>query len=176
MDIPGKFEAIKAEYAKLESSLKKSGKGVVYDTEKGIYGTTNLDNIFKFFKEINLESCRNFIDLGCGDGRVVLVAALFTKATGIEYDAELIAVAKNIQKKLGIDCELVQGDYLEQDISGYDIVFMNPDHSFGELDKKLKDELKGRLFIYNEIFAPDVLKKGKKYWYGQIPVIEYCRI
>jgi len=168
-----KFRQIKQAYLELEKELKESGKGLVYDTEKGIYGTSGLDNIFRFFNEIELQSYRHFLDLGSGDGRVVLIASLFTRATGIEYDAELSRIAEGIRDRLGLDCELIRGDYLEHGLSEYDVLFMNPDHCFGKLDVKLKREMRGVLFIYNEIFAPDLLKKGKKYWLGQLPVIKY---
>jgi SAM-dependent methyltransferase len=174
-DIDAKFHEIKLAYAELERKLKDSGKGLVYRTDKGIYGTTNLDAIFKFFKEIGLQNYRSFLDLGCGDGRVVLVAALFTEASGIEFDAELVFLGRQIRDGLGIGCELKVGDYLTADISNYDVVFMNPDHEFGPLDTKLKKELRGPLFIYNEIFAPAMLKKGKKYWPSQVPVITYTK-
>jgi SAM-dependent methyltransferase len=174
-DIESRFRDIKQAYADFENTLKESGKGLVYRTDKGIYGTTNLDAIFRFFKEIGLQNYRHFLDLGCGDGRVVLVASLFTKAEGIEFDAELVAIGRGIRDRLGLKCELKAGDYLHIDLSGHDILFMNPDHEFGPLDGKLKRELSGPLFIYNEIFAPDSLKKGKKYWPSQVPIITYTK-
>ncbi|MBU2560989.1 MAG: class I SAM-dependent methyltransferase [Nanoarchaeota archaeon] len=172
-DIDSKFMQIKQAYAELEATLKGSGKGLVYRTEKGIYGTTNLDNIFRFFREIGLQNYRHFLDLGCGDCRVVLVASLFTDATGIEFNSELVSHGQEIKDRLNIMCELIVGDYLDHDLTKYDIIFMNPDHEFGELDAKLKAELRGPLFIYNEIFAPNTLKKGKKFWAGQIPIVKY---
>ena len=172
-DLDLKFQDIKSEYSRFEQKLKQSGKGLVYRTQKGIYGTTNLDNIFAFFRQIGLQNYDHFLDLGCGDGRVVLVASLFTKATGIEYTEELIGIAKAIQHSLNIDCGFICGDFLEHDLSGYDVIFINPDHEFGDLDTKLKKELKGPLFVYNEIFAPYLLKKGKKYWFGQLPIVKY---
>ncbi|NQU79456.1 class I SAM-dependent methyltransferase [Candidatus Woesearchaeota archaeon] len=171
-----KFNSIRSEYALFEKELKESGKGLVYRTEKGIYGTSNLDNIFKFFKEICLKDCKKFLDLGCGDGRVVLTASLFTKAVGIEHSGDLIDSAILIRERLGIDCELIQGDYLDHDFSSYDVIFINPDHNFAELDEKLKREMRGDLFVYNEIFAPESLVKGKKFWAGQSPIVNYTNL
>ena len=171
-----RFRKIKQSYAQLETSLKDSGKGLVYRTEKGIYGTTNLDAIFRFFKEIGLQNYKHFLDLGCGDGRVVLVASLFTKSTGIEFDEELISIAREISEQLQLDCEFITGDYLTQEITKYDIVFMNPDHEFGSLNDKLNAELDGSLFIYNNIFAPESLKKGQSYWPSQVPIIKYSKV
>lgn len=170
-----KFSQIKKAYAEFEQRLRDSGKGLVYRTQKGIYGTTNLDAVFRFFREIGLNNYSSFLDLGCGDGRVVLVASLFTKATGIEYTKELVDVAETIKDNLELDCEFIAGDYLDHDLTKYDIVFINPDHEFNELDTKLKAELRGPLFVYNEIFAPNLLKKGKKFWPSQIPIIKYTK-
>jgi SAM-dependent methyltransferase len=166
------LDQIKAEYSKLESDLKKS-RGLVYDTEKGIYGTTDIENIYKFFNEIHLEAHKNFLDLGSGDGRVVFVASLFTSSTGIEYDPDLVSTAKLIQKKLDIQATFIQGDYMALDFSKYDVIFINPDHNLALLSQKLLREFKGKLFVHNEIFPLECLKKGKKYWLGQTPVIEY---
>ena len=168
-----KFWQIKQEYERFEQELKDTGKGLVYRTEKGIYGTTNLDSIYAFFKEIGLQNFNHFLDLGCGDGRVVLVASLFTRATGIEFTKELIDIAEVIKKKLSLNAEFITADYTQHNISKYDIIFMNPDHEFQDMDDKLKSELKGPLFVYNEIFAPNRLKKGKKYWYNQTPITKY---
>lgn len=169
------FKKIKERYALFEQQLKDSGRGLVYRTEKGIYGTTNIDNIFMFFKEINLQNYSHFLDLGCGDGRVVLVASLFTNSTGIEFSRELLEAGIAIKDELKLNCGFVVGDYLAHDISSYDIVFINPDHEFGELNAKLRNEFKGPLFVYNEIFAPEGFSKGRKFWYGQLPIVKYTR-
>lgn len=172
-DIDNKFSQIKEAYSQFEQHLRDAGKGLVYRTAKGIYGTTGLENIFDFFREVQLQNCSHFLDLGSGDGRVVMVASLFTEATGIESDPGLVSAAVSIRDELGLDCELIKGDYLEHDLTQYDIIFINPDHEFDELDVKLKDGLKGPLFVCNEIFAPELLRKGKKYWYRQVPIIKY---
>lgn len=169
-----KFNQIKQAFLELENSLQK-GKGLVYRTEKGIYGTTGMDRIFNFFKEINLQDYKHLLDLGSGDGRVVLIASLFTKATGIEYDAELNKIAIEIRDKLNLECDILTGDYMQHDFTQYDIVFINPDHDLSDLSKKLRSELKGSLFIYNELFSPEGLRKGKKFWAGQIPVVSYTK-
>lgn len=169
------FARIKKKYAELEESLIKSGRGLVYRTEKGIYGTSGMDRIHDFFRQIRLENCSSFLDLGSGDGRVVLIASLFTKATGIEFDKELSDKAKQTCDSLGMECTLIEGDYLKHDFTQYDIIFINPDHEFNELDEKLSKELKGTLFVYNEIFAPEQLKKGRKFWAGQTPIVSYTK-
>ncbi len=170
-----KFSQIKKAYAEFEQRLRDSGKGLVCRTQKGIYATTNLDAVFRFFREIGLNNYSRFLDLGCGDGRVVLVASLFTKATGIEYTKELVDVADTIKQNLELDCEFIVGDYLDHDLTKYDLVFINPDHDFNRLDTRLREELGGPLFVYNDFFAPALLKKSKEFWPGRIPIIKYTK-
>jgi hypothetical protein len=168
------FEGIKKEYDDFYKSLLSQGKMPVRDTEVGIWGISAADNVFNFFKKIKLNRYKNFLDLGSGDGKVVLIASLFTNAAGIEYDKELAEKSTEIRDKLKLKCELIQGDFLKYDWSKYDIIFINPDKGFhkGTEDKLLK-ELNGKLFVYNFVFEPRFLKKGKKYWFNETPVTVY---
>ncbi|MBU0461692.1 MAG: class I SAM-dependent methyltransferase [Nanoarchaeota archaeon] len=171
------FEEIKKLYLEYEKELRRSGKGVVWDTEKGIFGTADCDVVFGFFKKIELDRYKNFLDIGSGDGRVVIIASLFTDATGIEADEELIEVSKKIRKEIKTENKItfLKEDYLMHDLSQYDIIFINPDKEFPEqLDKKLL-ESNARVFVYNHIFRPNKLKKGKTYWVNEVPVIEFTR-
>ena len=87
------------------------------DTEKGIWGTSITQDIFDFFRQIKLQNYRNFIDLGSGDGKVVLIASLFgINAAGIEFDKDLIKASVKIRDQLKLNAEFMQGDFLEQDL------------------------------------------------------------
>ena len=168
-----KFTEIQEEYDKIDSDFKKKNK-VVYGTQKGIYGAVKCKRLFDFFKEIELDKYERFIDLGSGDGRAVLIASLFTDATGIEFDDDLAKRSEKVAEKLGLSCKFICGDFLEEDLTKYDFIFINPDQEFSKgLDKKLSEELKGVLFVNNNIFLPSKLKKGKSYWYEQMPMIRY---
>jgi 16S rRNA G1207 methylase RsmC len=168
------FELIKKEYKSFYESLLKKGTPPVWETEKGIFGTSSLDNVFELFQDIHLEKYKSFIDLGSGDGCVVLVASLFTKAAGIEFDRELHKKAVAIRDKLNLKAELVQGDFLEHDLGKYDIIFINPDQGFHKgLGQKLQREMKGELLVYNFVFQPYNLKKGRTLWFRQVPVTFY---
>jgi tRNA1(Val) A37 N6-methylase TrmN6 len=130
--------------------------------------------VFELFKKIELCKFKNFIDLGSGDGRVVLIASLFTSAAGIEYDAELHRKAVEIREKLKIKANLIRGDFMHHDLSKYDIIFINPDKPFNKgLERKLQSELKGILLVYNMVFSPDSMKKGRTYWLEQTPATVY---
>ncbi len=176
-----KFHAIKEKYSDFyEKNFYAKGKGTVEDTEKGIWGPAATQDVYEFFTKIKLQNYKNFLDLGSGDGKVVLIASLFTDAAGIEIDKKLLKVGEKIKKDLNLkNAEFIRGDYLKQDISKYDFIFINPDQGFykGIEDKLIKEMNKDAvLFVYNKIFQPRFLKKGKKYWFNGIPIIKYKNI
>ena len=169
-----KFAQIKHEFQQFDLELAKNFRFIVRDTEKGIWGAANLDAAFELFKKIKLNQHKNFLDLGCGDGRVVLIASLFTKATGIEIDQDLINKGNEIKNKLNLNAQLICDDFFNHDLSNYDIIFINPDTGFynGVEDKLLK-EMEGKLLVYNNIFLPRFLKRGKTHWFNQVPITEF---
>lgn len=147
------------------------------DTSMGFWGAAITEHIYEFFKKIKLQNYRNFLDLGSGDGKVVLIASLFgVKATGIEIDDDLIKTSERIKKELKLKADFIKGDFFKHDFSKYDIIFINPDKGFENgLEDKLLKELNGKLSVYNQIFLPRFLRKGRSYWFDQVPVIIYRR-
>tara|TARA_Y100000310_G_scaffold343345_1_gene450519 strand:+ start:832 stop:1380 length:549 start_codon:yes stop_codon:yes gene_type:complete len=174
VDRDKKFKEIKKAYDDYYKGLVKLGKPLVRDTKVGIWGVSISDNVYNFFKDIHLEKYDYFLDLGSGDGKVVLIASLFTKAGGIEFDKELFDASIEIRDKLGVDCSLIHDDFFKHDWSKYDVAFINPDQGFHKgVEDKLLNEFKGTLIVYNFVFEPRFLKKGKKYWYDQTPITVY---
>ncbi|MDO8740719.1 MAG: class I SAM-dependent methyltransferase [Candidatus Woesearchaeota archaeon] len=173
-----KYSELKKAYDAYGNSLLKHGKLLYKDTEKGIWGITPCEDIFNLFIKINLEKYKTFLDIGSGDGRAVLTAALFgINTVGIEIDDELIKVSNEIKNKLKIkNAVFLKKDFFGEDFSKYDVLFINPDKGFHlGLEDKLIKELKGRLFVYNRIFVPRFLKKTRMIWVGQMPIIEYTK-
>lgn len=171
-----KFLEIKEKYKEYYGSFLKKGKYPLRDTEVGLWGTVDLDIIFDFFTKIKLQNYNHFLDLGSGDGCVVMVASLFTDATGIEYDKELHEVAKDFKKDLKLKTNLRNGDYLKANLKKYDCFFIFPDNDFKHgLEKKLLKDMdeKAKLFVYQKIHSPLLMKKGKTYWFNQVPIITY---
>lgn len=150
-----KFAHLKKEYEKYQLQLLKK-KRLMRETSLGYYGAASADAVFSFFRKIGLAKKKSFIDLGSGDGKIVLIASLFTKATGIEIDRELINTSERMKNKLGIKADFIQGDYLDSDLSKYDILFLNPDNPLYELEKKLRKEMKktARLVILGNLYRP----------------------
>ena len=157
--IDSDFLSIKKEYSKFYNEFLKKGKFPMGKTTKGFWGVSFADDIFEIFKRIKLDKYKNFLDLGSGDGKVVLTASLFTKSAGVEHDLTLIKKSLEFKEKLKIDnADFIHDDFFNIDLSEYDIIFINPDKHFYELEKKLSKELRGKLIVYSQIFQPLNLK------------------
>ncbi len=169
------FLKIKEEYSNFYKELMMDGKLPIGETKVGFWGTTITDDLFELFEKINLQKYKSFIDLGSGDGKAALVASLFTKASGIEFDKDLFEKSIEIRDKMGLKAELIKGDFLKHDISKHDIIFINPDKNFSEgTEAKLLKEMNGILIVYNIIYIPEKLKKGETLWSSnQIPSTIY---
>lgn len=171
------FHKIKEKYSRFYETFYSKGSPAVTDTKKGIWGPSGTQDVYELFVKIKLSKYKNFLDLGSGDGKVVLIASLFgVDSTGIEFDSKLVEVGVNIQKELGLNAKFIAGDFLKHDISKYDLIFINPDKGFeNKIEDKLLKEMNpnAKLFVYNNIFLPRFLKKGETYWFEGIPVICY---
>lgn len=168
------FERIKNYFDKLDNSQQESNKKLVYSTEKGIFGTSDLEVVYEFFKKIKPNPTDVFVDIGSGDGRVVLIASLFCRAIGVEFDENLVKNSKEHARNLGKEVEFLCEDYENFDYSQANIIYSYADHFFTPaFIEKLKDEFKGQLYIYQGVFLPVGVKKGPKIWSKDTPIISY---
>jgi precorrin-6B methylase 2 len=81
------------------------------------------------------------IDLGSGDGRTVITAAkIGAKATGIEYNPDMVALSKENAKKEGVGdkAEFIQADLYETDLSKATVITM---FLLPEINLKLRPRL-----------------------------------
>lgn len=168
------FDAINQAYEIYYKSLLKKGKLPLRSTEIGFWGPSITKEIWDLFVGyLNLYGAKKFIDLGSGDGKVVLLASLFTDAHGIEHDEELHQVAKHMQRHFKLPTTFHQGDYNDHDLSVYDFIFIHPDKPFTQLEKKLQTELKGKLIVYGHRYQPESLQKLRSFSVGGTPVTIY---
>ena len=169
---------IKKEYNDFYRELLKKGKLPMWSTEKGFWNAAISDEIYEAFKKIKLGKFKNFLDIGSGDGKVVLTASLFCKnAEGVEIDKSLHDKAVQIKNKLKINNVILHNkDFFQHDFSEYDVLFLAPDSSLDRgLENKLLNEMKGKLVHYGHHFHPRFLKKEKSFLVSNTLVSIYSR-
>jgi ubiquinone/menaquinone biosynthesis C-methylase UbiE len=84
-------------------------------------------------------------DLGAGDGRILIEAAreYGAKPVGIEIDPARVSRMKERLKATHVDAELIQGDFMEMDLSKADVVAIYLSSSVNaRLSPKLRLELR----------------------------------
>jgi hypothetical protein len=156
------FQKVNTFYERYYAVLKAKGMHSHKQTEKGFWVSSVSCEVFDLFRTIRLEEFKHFADLGSGDGKVALIASLFTKSTGIECDEELVQRSVQIKQASGAkNLRFTQGDFLEVDLSAYDILFIYPDNPLIRLEQKLLKEFRGDLIVCGGIFVPEKLVKKR---------------
>lgn len=156
---------IKKEYDSFYKELLRNGRLPFGSTGSGFWGSVIADEVYPAFNRIGLGK-KTFIDLGSGDGKAVLIASLFCKrAVGIEADNELFQKSLEMQIKLNVpNAIFFNNDFYEHSVSGFDFVFVYPDVPMRRgLEKKLSNELTGKLIHYGHHFHPQNLKAEDKF-------------
>ena len=163
------IEKIKAMYAAFEQFLLKNGIALMLDTGIGYWGVTNLNDLNEVFQQIELHKHKHLLDLGSGDGRVVLLASMFgIKATGVEADDWLMNCALDMKRKLNFphfqNVLFLKDDFMKMDIQKYDILYVSPDKPFHRgFEQKLQKEMTGKLLVHGFEFLPHALQKEKEF-------------
>ncbi|MAG08447.1 hypothetical protein CMO89_03165 [Candidatus Woesearchaeota archaeon] len=134
-------------YREYTDSFLKKGGFPVKDTSAGYWGISICEEVFELFKKLRLRHCNNFLDLGSGDGRVTAIASLFTNATGVEADKGLYETSLKIKDELKLNCNFINKDFYELDISKFDIIYCFPGSLDYKFERKLAKELKGKLIL-----------------------------
>jgi SAM-dependent methyltransferase len=185
MDIAQQLRLIQDRYAKVDEAMRQENGGRLHhDTAHGIWGPSHLLDCYELFLRISLDEKKGFLDLGSGDGRIALLAAVFTKSLGIEADPRLHAIAVRVRNELLptlpalARCELRCADYTapdaSHDLSSFDTLFTFQDHRWDPaFEQRLMHECNGTLYSYNRIFLPERIPKGKTIWIEQLPVVTY---
>lgn len=156
-----KYSQVKEKYDQYYKFLLQDGQFLFKDTKDGSWGVSITEEVFELFDKLNLSQYNSFLDLGSGDGKVVLLASLFCKAVGIESDDELYEISHKMKKKLQIhNATFLHRNYFNHDFSQYDVIYILPDKPFRRgLQAKLQEELKGILIVYGNHFLPNLKVK-----------------
>jgi hypothetical protein len=182
MTLVNHYNAIKTKYDEYQTHLLKNGRLPARDTGIGFWGATPVEETYELFKRIGMHRYRNFLDLGSGDGRIVLLASLFDiQAKGIEFDSELIRIATDIRRNLDIPhfskTKFLMDDFMNHSLSPYDIIFISPDRPFHRngMEAKIADELSGKLIVHGWEFHPTSLKKEEEHIINGEKYAIYCK-
>jgi hypothetical protein len=152
------FRKIERFYEQYYYDMKIKGVSSHKQTEKGFWVPSASSEIFELFQRIHLQQFQHVVDLGSGDGKVALIASLFTKSTGVEWDEELVIRSKEIRNTLGFqNVWFEQGDFLQKDLSIHDVLFIHPDNPLGRLERKIMKEFDGDLIVCGGLFLPERL-------------------
>ena len=163
------IEKIKAAYATFEKFLLNNGILLARNTGIGYWGVTPLKDLHELFRQIELQKHNHLLDLGSGDGRVVLLAAAHgIKATGVEADDWLINCSLDLKRKIDLphfeNVKFLKDDFMKMDLSKYDLLYISPDKPFHRgLEQKLLQQLNGKLIVHSYEFLPTSLQKEKDF-------------
>ncbi|MCB2189960.1 MAG: hypothetical protein KQI62_00250 [Deltaproteobacteria bacterium] len=124
-------------------------------TPAGMWACSKSEEVYDLLEQVDLGGCSHFADLGSGDGRAVLIASLFMRATGIEVDPGLVQASRAMAESLGLNrAEFVCADCRKVDLTPFDLLFLYPDKPLNWLEEILPDGWKGRLLVYGPYFQP----------------------
>lgn len=168
----GSFEQIKEYFKAKDHARIASGRLPMRSTEAGFWGVSHLDDVKDFFEKKQFSTNTKFLDLGSGDGRVVLVASLYVDAVGVEFDQELVNESRQAAQELGLNVSFICDDFIHVDFSSYDVLYSYADQRWDRYKDKLLSELSGELYCYHDTYHPRFLVRQKTFWANQIPI--YC--
>lgn len=153
------FREIESAYKEKDRESLRQGRLPLHPTPRGFWSPAIMAEVFEAFRDIGLDRYGSFLDLGSGDGRVVLIASLFVpKAEGIEIDPGLHAIASSMAEKFGNGAAFHLKDLYEHGLSGYDVLFLAPDAPFERgMERKLVKEMNGILILSGNHFHPRTL-------------------
>jgi SAM-dependent methyltransferase len=89
------------------------------------WAATSDERIERAFDLAGLRAGEHLVDLGCGDGRVLLRAGALRDArvTGVELDPDLAAAARALLAEHEVEGEVHEADFSDVDLDDADVVF-----------------------------------------------------
>lgn len=138
------------------------------------YVPTQEDDVAAMLQAVGLKKQPRIIDLGAGDGRLVLAFARHGyHIDGIEIKPWLVWRARKriAREKLTGIASMARGNLWNVDTNPYDVVLLYAvPHVMGRLEKKLMSELKPGSLVVSNYFALPNLTPSKTL--GRIKVYE----
>ena len=127
------------------ASLPLAAQNPIYTNKLAPYVTTPARVVERMLEMAHPKPGEMLYDLGCGDGRILISAVekYKVKAVGVEISPKVAAEAKAQIARAGLAAQarVIQGDLLQVDFTGADIVTIY-------LDTKLNEALRPQLERY----------------------------
>ena len=127
------------------------------------YVSSPEEVVRKMLDMVQLRRGEVVYDLGCGDGRIVIMAArdYLANAFGVEIREDLAATAQEQLKKHGLEgkVQIIHGDFFEVDLSKANVVTLYLTTSANE---KLKPKLERELRSDSRVISHDFMITGWK--------------
>lgn len=155
------FSRVEEAYRLFYQGLYEQGEFPYRSTRSGMWAVSCGREAYGAFCRLKIDQYEHVADLGSGDGKIVLLASLFTRATGYEVDEELYFKALELRDLLGLfrAC-FVRQDFMETDLDPYDLLYIYPDKPLDALEEKLlQSRWCGRLLVNGPHFPPRRLRK-----------------
>jgi len=144
--------------------LLLSGTAIVSIGLRVPYVPTKKNVIDKIFKTIKLKKGKNFYDLGCGDGRMLIEAEKRTQANVIGYEiAPLIYIWARIKKLyFRSKAKIYYKNFFKEKLNNADVIFcyLMP-FQLKKLAIKIKKECKKGTLVVSNTFKIEGLKPEK---------------
>lgn len=143
-------------------------------TSTGAWAVSRPEHLYVFFRALGLSDFRLFLDVGSGDGIAACLAALFTRAVGIEADPHLASRARRAALDLGLAARahFICADFFTQRIREADCLYVYPDKPLYALEEALEGWT-GTLLVYGPHFPPKRLSRTKQLRCGRETLTMY---
>ena len=131
------------------------------------YASTRAETVKKMVELAQIKPGEKAVDLGSGDGRLVIaLARADAKAFGYEIDPLLVWLSRRQIRRAGLEKQafIYRQNFWNEDLSGFDVVAV---YGIGQmmkkLERKLKRELKtGARVVSNYYTFPDWAESKKE--------------
>ncbi len=133
---------------------------IVFTVRGSVFEPSSQEKIKTILELAQPQKSDKIIDLGAGDGELMLAfAKKGFEIEGEELNPLLFQQAKERFKQSKVDdlTKITQGNFLENDLSQYDLLLIYcPQHVMAQLEPKLKKELKpGARVVSNYFHFPN---------------------
>jgi predicted RNA methylase len=129
-------------FALVLASLPAVAQSPRYSNKLSPYVASPIRVVDRMLEMAKIKPGETVYDLGCGDGRILVAAVekYKAKAIGVEISPKLVAHAQSLidRNGLGSQARVIQGDVLQIDLTGADVVTLY-------LATQLNEQLRPRL-------------------------------